>query len=109
MALPRAIEEAATSRPPVWSTAPWCTTPKPQPVPAPPIETDPARKGWVDRQTRLTLADMIGQEHPHPLDQTDPATAGRAVARIPGVRRELLDLLEALDLLDDPADGGESQ
>lgn len=50
------------------------------------------------RAAAVHVADRIGAEHPHPLDDVMPKLAGRLIAQDPAVRGGLLELLDALGL-----------
>ncbi|MDG9703748.1 hypothetical protein [Streptomyces sp. DH37] len=50
------------------------------------------------RRAALTVADRIAAEHPHPLDDTDPAAAGRALASQADIACELRGLLDCIGL-----------
>lgn len=54
------------------------------------------------RRAAVRIADHLGTQFPHPLDQSEPTAAGRATARELAVKVGLLELLAALGL--NPAD-----
>lgn len=61
---------------------------------------DPERQREIDRAAALHIADRVAAEHPHPLDDGRPQLAGQAIARDPAVRDGLLQLLDAIGLLE---------
>jgi hypothetical protein len=48
------------------------------------------------RRAAIRIADQIGREHPHPLDDYMPGIAAADTARNPAVRNELTELLDAI-------------
>lgn len=67
-----------------------------QPELIPFTSIDPDHRRDAERAAAVHVADRIGAEHPHPLDELMPRLAGRLIAQDPVVMagvRELLDLL----------------
>lgn len=60
-------------------------------------------KAWQILRATRHVADRIGAENPHELDESMPRLAGRLAAREPDVADELLNLLAVLDLPTDSA------
>lgn len=58
-------------------------------------DTDLARK------TAIRIADHIGAEHPHPLDDVMPRIAGAVIAKDPAIATGVLELLAALGIRPD--------
>jgi hypothetical protein len=55
----------------------------------------------LQRRAAVRIADHIGAEHPHPLDDEDPAQAGRELAMDPVIAAGVLELLAALGIRPD--------
>lgn len=53
------------------------------------------------RAAAVHVADRVGAEHSHPLDDLMPRLAGRLIAEDPAVRDDVTDLLDALGLKPD--------
>lgn len=63
-----------------------------------PVDLHPSVNPAQVRAAAVHVADRVGADHPHLLDDTMPRLAGRLTARQPGVPAELLDLLDTLGL-----------
>jgi hypothetical protein len=46
------------------------------------------------RRAAIRIADQVGKEHPHPLDDYMPGIAGADIARNPAVQAEVTELLD---------------
>ena len=53
------------------------------------------------RAAAVHIADQVGAEHPHPLDDVMPKLAGRTLAADPAVSTQVTDLLAALGIRPD--------
>lgn len=53
-----------------------------------------------DRAAAVRIADQVGAENPHLLDDDYPQLAGQTIARDPAVRDQVLELLDAIGLLE---------
>jgi hypothetical protein len=53
------------------------------------------------RQAAIRIADHIGAEHPHPLDEEMPRIAGAVIAKDPVIAAGVLELLAALGIRPD--------
>lgn len=51
-----------------------------------------------ERAAAIRVADHVAGQYPHPLDDTDPVSAGRSVAYDRRARADLLELLDALGI-----------
>lgn len=60
----------------------------------------PVEKRRQDRAAAVNVADRVAAEHPHPLDDGYPQLAGQAIAADPAVRDQVLELLDAIGLLE---------
>ena len=60
----------------------------------------PDEKQRRERAAAVRIADQVGAEHPHPLDDGYPQLAGQAIARDPAVRDQVLELLAVIGLLE---------
>ncbi|MEU5477524.1 hypothetical protein [Streptomyces mirabilis] len=53
------------------------------------------------RRAAVRIADQFGKEHPHPLDNEDPAQAGQELAMDPAIAAGFLELLDQLGIRPD--------
>jgi hypothetical protein len=58
------------------------------------------------RSAAIRVADHVAGQYPHPLDDTDPVSAGRSVAYDRRARADLLGLLDALGITTDQTTTG---
>ncbi|MCX4596177.1 hypothetical protein OG819_42950 [Streptomyces sp. NBC_01549] len=58
-------------------------------------------KAVEQRKAAIRIADQIGKEHPHPLDDEDPAQAGRELAKDPAIAAGVLELADQLGIRPD--------
>lgn len=61
----------------------------------------PGERARIERRAAVHVADRIGSEHPHPLDESMPRLSGRLIAADPAVTAGLLELLAALGIRTD--------
>lgn len=57
--------------------------------------------GSQQRQAAIHIADRVAADYPHDLDDVMPKLAGRTIAHDPRARRDLAELLDALDIQPD--------
>lgn len=48
----------------------------------------------LDRRAAKSIADQIGREHPHPLDDVMPRIAGAVIGRDPQARADVTNLVD---------------
>jgi hypothetical protein len=53
------------------------------------------------RRAAVRIADQFGKENPHPLDDEDPAQAGRELAKDPVIAAGILELVAQLGIRPD--------
>jgi hypothetical protein len=63
-------------------------------VDTPRDEEQAAAQAAKERRAKVRIADQIGREHPHPLDDVMPRIAGAVIARNPQARADMDDLLD---------------
>jgi hypothetical protein len=61
---------------------------------------DADRQRQMGRAAAVHIADRVAAEHPHPLDELMPRLAGRQLAADPVVSAGVLELLDAIGLLE---------
>jgi hypothetical protein len=60
----------------------------------------------LQRRAAVRIADQIGAEHPHPLDEYMPRIAGAVLAKDPVIAAGVLELLAALGIRPDQISRG---
>lgn len=55
----------------------------------------------IERAAAVRIADQVGAEHPHPLDDLMPRLAGKQLGQDPVIAAGVLELLDAIGLLED--------
>jgi len=63
--------------------------------------TDPGEQADMERRAAVHVADQVGAEHPHHLDDEDPRQAGRELAKDPAIAAGVLELLDAIGIRPD--------
>lgn len=58
----------------------------------------PDERQRIERAAAVQIADQVGVEHPHPLDDLMPRLAGKQLGQDPVIAAGVLELLDAIGL-----------